>query len=334
MRALRGARPATQRRTLISAGSVRRPLVLAFAVVPHEHQGNIPVDEMWTVSPRSESGPDGGRLQTGRWNKAPAELLDLLQLATELAAQAGRVHAAGARGSLQIETKSSSTDMVSQVDREAERLIVDGLRQARPDDAILAEEGSAREGTSGVRWVIDPLDGTTNFVYGYAAYGVSVAVEVDGVAKVGVVLDSANGLAYEAIAGHGAWCGEQRLAVREQTDLSHALLATGFSYDADERRRAGVALGCILGRVRDIRRSGSAALDLCHLAAGRVDGYYEVGLSPWDHAAGAVIAREAGADVRYLAASSARGQVVVAAYPRLMPSLLALLAEAGVVSTP
>ena len=242
------------------------------------------------------------------------------------------MHAAGARGRLRIETKSSSTDMVSQVDREAERLIVDGLLRARPHDAILAEEGSAREGTSGVRWVIDPLDGTTNFVYGYAAYGVSIAVEVNGAAQVGVVLDSALGLMYEAIAGHGAWCGDQRLTVREQTDLSHALLATGFSYDANERRRAGVALGSILGRVRDIRRSGSAALDLCHLAAGRLDGYYEVGLSPWDHAAGAVIAREAGADVRHLAASAAGEQTIVAAHPSLMAPLLALLAEAGVTS--
>jgi myo-inositol-1(or 4)-monophosphatase len=258
----------------------------------------------------------------------------LLQLAAELAAEAGAAHAAGARGDLQIETKSSSTDMVSQVDRKAERLIVDGIRRARPKDAILAEEGSARDGASGVRWVIDPLDGTTNFVYGYPAYGVSIAVEVDGVGRVGVVLDSSNGLVYEAIAGHGAWCGRQRLCVREQSDLSHALLATGFSYDADDRRRAGVALGSILGRVRDIRRSGSAALDLCHLAAGRVDGYYEVGLSPWDHAAGAVIAREAGADVRHVAAASARGEVIVAAHPLLMPALVTLLAEAGVISRP
>jgi myo-inositol-1(or 4)-monophosphatase len=286
------------------------------------------------VSPRSESRPDDGGHDKGRWPAAPAELRGLLQLATELAAQAGRVHAAGARGALRIETKSSSTDMVSQVDREAERLIVDGLRRARPNDGILAEEGSAREGTSDVRWVIDPLDGTTNFVYGYAAYGVSVAVEVNRVGQVGVVLDSANGLSYEAIAGHGAWCGEQRLSVRAQTDLSHALLATGFSYDADERRRAGVALGSILGSVRDIRRSGSAALDLCHLAAGHVDAYYEVGLAPWDHAAGAVIAREAGADVRHVAGAFAHGDVIVAANPLLMPSLLTLLAEAGVIAQP
>ena len=286
------------------------------------------------MSPRSESRPDEGGPAEGQWSAAPTELRALLQLAAELAAEAGAAHAAGARGDLQIETKSSSTDMVSQVDRKAERLIVDGIRQARPEDAILAEEGSAREGASGVRWVVDPLDGTTNFVYGYPAYGVSIAVEVHGVGQVGVVLDSSNGLMYEAIAGHGAWCGRQQLCVREQPDLSHALLATGFSYDADDRRRAGVALGSILGSVRDIRRSGSAALDLCHLAAGRVDGYYEAGLSPWDYAAGAVIAREAGADVRHVAAASARGVVIVAAHPLLMPWLLTLLAEAGVILRP
>jgi myo-inositol-1(or 4)-monophosphatase len=284
------------------------------------------------VSPRSESGPDDAGRNDGRWPAAPAKLRALLRLAFELGEQARRVHAAGARGELHIETKSSSTDLVSQVDREAERLIVEGLRRARPDDAILAEEGSARDGTSGVRWVIDPLDGTTNFVYGYAAYGVSLAVEVDGIAQVGVVLDSANGLSYEAIAGHGAWCGRRRLSVREQTDLSQALVVTGFSYDADERRDAGVALGSILGNVRDIRRSGSAALDLCHLAAGQVDGYYESGLSPWDHAAGAVIAREAGAEVRYVRAAASDDQVIVAAHPRLAPALVALLAEAGVIS--
>lgn len=286
------------------------------------------------MSPRSESGPDDAGRDGGRWPAAPAELRALLRLASELGEQARRVHAAGARGELRIETKSSSTDLVSQVDREAERFIVEGLRRARPDDAILAEEGSARDGTSGIRWVIDPLDGTTNFVYGYAAYGVSLAVEVDGVAQVGVVLDSANGLSYQAIAGHGSWCGQRRLSVRESTDLSRALVVTGFSYDAEERRDAGIALGSILGRVRDIRRSGSAALDLCHLAAGQVDGYYEAGLSPWDHEAGALIAREAGADVRYLATAAGADQVIVAAHPLLAPSLVALLAEAGVVARP
>jgi myo-inositol-1(or 4)-monophosphatase len=283
------------------------------------------------VSPGSES-PESRRHAAGCWHDAPSELRDLMQLAADLALQAGSAHLAGARGDLQIETKSSSTDMVSQVDREAERLIVDGLRQARPNDAILAEEGSAGEGTSGVRWVIDPLDGTTNFVYGYPAYAVSIAAEVDGIAQVGVIYDSSSGLSYEAITGYGAWCGERRLSARQQTDLSQALVATGFSYDAAERENAGAALGSILGRIRDIRRGGSAALDLCHVAAGRVDGYFEAGLSPWDHAAGAVIAQEAGADVRHVPSPSGSGKVIVAAHPLLMPSLLSLLAEAAVIS--
>jgi myo-inositol-1(or 4)-monophosphatase len=258
-------------------------------------------------------------------------LRSLLKLAADLASEAGRVHAAGVSGGLRIETKSSSTDMVSQVDREAERVIVDRLRRERPADAILAEEGSALEGTSGVRWVVDPLDGTTNFVYGYPAYAVSVAAEVDGVAVVGVVYDSVTGMSYQAIAGHGAWCGERRLSVRKQTDLSQALVGTGFSYDAAERRREGQALAALLGSIRDVRRSGSAALDLCHIAAGRLDAYFEADLSPWDHAAGALIAKEAGAEVRYLQSVSGHRPVVVAAHPVLMPAFLALLVEAGVI---
>ena len=283
------------------------------------------------MSPRSEPRDDGRR-KPSRWDGAPAEWRDLMRLAADLASQAGRVHVAGAHGDLQIETKSSSTDMVSQVDREAERLIVDTLRQARPADAILAEEGSDREGSGDVRWVVDPLDGTTNFVYGYPAYAASIAAEVGGVARVGVVYDSVTGMSYEAIAGHGAWCGERRLSVRKQNDLSRALVATGFSYDAAERQAAGRALGAILGRIRDVRRSGSAALDLCNMAAGRLDAYFEAGLAPWDHAAGALIAREAGADVRHLLSASGHTPVIVAAHPILMPALLALLVEAKVIS--
>ena len=145
-----------------------------------------------------------------------------------------------------------------------------------------------------MRWVVDPLDGTTNFVYGYPAYAASIAAEVGGVARVGVVYDSVTGMSYEAIAGHGAWCGERRLSVRKQNDLSRALVATGFSYDAAERQEAGLA--------------------------------------PWDHAAGALIAREAGADVRHLLSASGHTPVIVAAHPILMPALLALLVEAKVIS--
>ncbi len=260
---------------------------------------------------------------------APPDLRRLLALASDLALQAGRIHAEGRRETLTLETKSSPTDVVSQVDKAAERLIVDRLREERPDDALLAEEGSLLDGASGVRWIVDPLDGTTNYVYGYPAYSASIAVEVEGEAAVGVVLDSSSGRLYRAVAGHGAVCDDRPIRVREPSDLSRALVATGFSYDAAQRERQGAVIAAALGRVRDIRRSGSAALDLCHVGAGRVDAFWELDLSPWDRAAGTLIAREAGAAVELLPAAHGSGPAVVAAHPALMPSLLELLREAG-----
>jgi myo-inositol-1(or 4)-monophosphatase len=260
---------------------------------------------------------------------APRDLRELLDLASDLALQAGRIHAEGRRDVLTLETKSSPTDVVSQVDREAEHLIVERLRAERPDDALLAEEGSLLEGGSGVRWVVDPLDGTTNYVYGYPAYAASIAVEVDGAAAVGVVLDSSSGRLYRAVAGHGAVCDDRPIHVREQTDLSRALVATGFSYDAAQRELQGAVIAAALGRIRDVRRSGSAALDLCRVGAGQVDAFWELDLSPWDRAAGALIAREAGAAVELLPAAHGSGPAVVAANAALLPALLDLLREAG-----
>ena len=260
---------------------------------------------------------------------APPVLGELLALASDLALQAGRVHRDGLRDALRIETKSSPTDLVSQVDKEAERLIVDRLRAARPDDALLAEEGSLSGGESGVRWVIDPLDGTTNYIYGYPAYAVSIAVEVDGETQVGVVLDSSSGRLYRAVAGHGAVCDGRLIRAREQTNLSRALVATGFSYDAAHRDRQGAVVAAALGRIRDLRRGGTAALDLCHIAAGHVDAYWELDLSPWDYAAGVLIAREAGAAVELAPAAHGAGPAVVAAHPALMPAFVKLLRETG-----
>jgi myo-inositol-1(or 4)-monophosphatase len=219
--------------------------------------------------------------------------------------------------------------LVSKVDRESEQLIVERLAVVRPDDAVLAEEGTLRQGTSGVRWVIDPLDGTTNFVYGYPAYAVSIAVEIDGQPQVGVVYDSSGGLCYRAISGFGAFCEDQPLHVREQSDLARSLVATGFSYDADQRELQGAVMAKILGGVRDIRRGGAAALDLCHIAAGHLDAYWELDNALWDYAAGSVIAREAGAEVALLPAPHGRGPAVVAANSSLMPSLVNLLRSAG-----
>ena len=260
---------------------------------------------------------------------APPGLRQLLALASDLALQAGRIHAEGRLETLTLETKSSPTDVVSQVDKQAERLIVERLRAERPDDALLAEEGSLLDGESGVRWIVDPLDGTTNYVYGYPAYAASIAVEVGGDVVVGVVLDSSSGRLYRAVAGHGSVCDDHPIRARAQAELAGALVATGFSYDAAQRRRQGAVVAAALGRIRDLRRGGTAALDLCHVAAGEVDAYWELDLSPWDYAAGTLIAREAGAAVEHLAAAHGRGPAVVAAHPALMPAFRDLLVETG-----
>jgi myo-inositol-1(or 4)-monophosphatase len=263
------------------------------------------------------------------WAGAPSDLRELLALASDLARDAGRLHTDGRESSLRIKTKSSPTDLVSHIDHEAESLIVGRLARERPGDAVFAEEGSRSESSTGVRWVIDPLDGTTNYVYGYPAFAVSIGVEIGGQPRLGVVYDSSAGLLYEAIAGSGARCDGQPIRAREQADLSQALVATGFSYEAAQRELQGLATARVLGRVRDMRRGGSAALDLCHIAAGRLDAYWELDLSPWDYAAGSVIAREAGAEVTFSQPAHGRGPAIVAAHPALMPAFLALLREAG-----
>jgi myo-inositol-1(or 4)-monophosphatase len=278
------------------------------------------------------STPPGKAPADATWAAAPAQLRELLELARDLALEAGRVHLDGLSRTLRLEAKSSPTDLVSQVDRECERRIAERLRDRRPDDALLAEEGTLRDGRSGVRWVIDPLDGTTNYVYGYPAFAVSIAVEVDSRPAVGVVYESSAGRLYEAIRGFGARCDGRVIRAREATRLSSALVATGFSYSASQRERQGAVIAQVLGRVRDIRRGGSAALDLCHIAAGHIDAYWELDLSSWDYAAGSVIAQEAGAEVSFLPASHGRGPAGVAAQAALLPSFGDLLREAGALS--
>ncbi|MEZ5124711.1 MAG: inositol monophosphatase family protein [Thermoleophilia bacterium] len=268
------------------------------------------------------------------FSAAPDALRALLVLAREAARDAGRVHRDGAREALHVETKSTPTDLVSQIDREAERLIVERIRERRPYDGILAEEGALVKGTSGVRWVIDPLDGTTNYVYGYPAYAVSIAVEIDDRVRVGVVYESSADRLFEAIEGYGARGDGARLEVCARTELPRALIATGFSYEASQRRRQGEVIAGVLGRVRDIRRGGSAALDLCHVASGHVDAYWELGLAPWDYAAGALIAREAGAEVQVIEAPGWRGPAIVAAPQPLFAELLALLNEVDAFARP
>ncbi len=242
----------------------------------------------------------------------------LLALAVEVAEAAGAELLRRADDVHAVDTKTSATDPVSEADRAAEALLVARIVAARPGDGLLGEEGADRESTTGLRWVVDPLDGTVNYLYGLPVWCVSVACEDADGALVGAVHDPLHGETFRAARGAGAWLGERRLQVHDPVPLDRALIATGFSYDAEDRRRQAGVLAGLLPRVRDVRRGGSAALDLCGVAAGRVDGYYEDTTERWDWAAGALIAAEAGAVV-----STLRDGLVVAG-----PALHGPLADA------
>jgi myo-inositol-1(or 4)-monophosphatase len=224
-----------------------------------------------------------------------------------------------------LERKSSRNDPVSDADREAERVIVGLLAAERPDDGLLAEEGSSREGSSGRRWIVDPLDGTVNFLYGLPCWGVSIALEdAEGMA-VGVVHDPARGETFRAARGGGAQLNGSPLRVRTPRNLDRALVATGFGYDRERRAAQGALIARLLPLVRDIRRTGAAALDLSWLAAGRLDGYFEHGLNPWDWAAGRLIAEEAGGTVVELPGDPAG--LAVASTPDLASALAEIAAH-------
>lgn len=198
-------------------------------------------------------------------------------------------------------TKSSDVDIVTEVDRSAERLIRDRITAARPDDAFLGEEGDDVPGTTGVRWVIDPIDGTVNFLYGLPQYAVSIAAEVAGEVVAGVVRNVATGVEYTAYVDEDGVVRSARdgseIRVRETVPLGQRLVSTGFGYDAGLRELQAQALVRLIPRIRDIRRLGSCSLDLCHVAEGLLDGYVEEGVNLWDHAAGGLVAQGAGAIV-------------------------------------
>jgi myo-inositol-1(or 4)-monophosphatase len=263
---------------------------------------------------------------------APGDLLSSssdLDLAIDLAREAGGMLLGRFREKARdVDVKSSSTDMVSAADRDAETLIRRGLREARPEDGLLGEEGSQRESESGRRWVVDPLDGTTNFLYGIPQWAVSIALE----GSVGVVYDPCREELFAAVVGSGASLNGAVLSLGAPPSLETALVATGFGYDAERRGKQGEVIRRVLPRVRDVRRAGAAALDLCWLADGRVDCYFERGLHAWDWAAARIVAAEAGAAVADLdedpADPDATPHGLAAAHPDLLPQLLELLGEA------
>ena len=229
-------------------------------------------------------------------------------------------------------TKSSDTDVVTAIDEACERLIRDRILVARPDDGIVGEEGDDVIGTSGVDWVVDPIDGTVNFVYGIPAYAVSIAARRDGEVVVGHVVNIASGVEWGAIAGEGSWRHEgdirHRLSAPRVERLAHALVATGFNYVPEVRARQAAAMAVFIPQVRDIRRIGSAALDLCGLAEGQFDAYLEEGLKPWDLAAGGLVAREAGLVLSGLDGGPGE-RMVMAAHPAIAQEYFDLVRACG-----
>jgi myo-inositol-1(or 4)-monophosphatase len=261
-------------------------------------------------------------------------LADLLAVARTVALEAGALVLDARRGVVEVaDRKSSSVDVVTQVDRDAETLIRDRLSRSRPHDGFFGEESGGAAGTSGLTWVVDPIDGTVNFLYGIPHYAVSIAV-VEGEpdpqswrALAGVVVNPASGELFSATVGGGALLHDRPLHVNPPVELSQALVATGFAYRAETRAEQGAAVARLLPRVRDIRRMGTASLDLCAVASGRVDAYFERTLSPWDHAAGALIAAEAGARVSGVPGDRADHRFLLAAHPDLAIALERVLAE-------
>jgi myo-inositol-1(or 4)-monophosphatase len=262
----------------------------------------------------------------------PPEPQALVVLARSVAREAADLLLARHGQVAVVEVKSSPTDVVTQLDRAAEQLIRDRLLAARPADAILGEEGG-QTGHGRVRWIVDPLDGTVNYLYGLPDWAVSIAAEVDGDVVAGAVCVPMQRSMYSATLGGGAWlesewqAGPQQLACNADVALASALVATGFGYAAEQRAAQGLVTAAVLPQVRDIRRTGSAANDLCSVAAGRVDAYYEQGVHEWDVAAGGLVAREAGAAMGGLGGRPAGEAMTIAAEPALFRAMHDLLAS-------
>jgi myo-inositol-1(or 4)-monophosphatase len=261
-----------------------------------------------------------------------AELDALLALATRLAREAGAIQKARYESGFAIDTKSQPVDLVTEVDHACEAHIVEALAHERPHDAVLAEEGRGQDHAGATwRWVIDPLDGTTNFAHGYPRFAVSIGVESKGEPALGVVYDPLLDELYHAVAGGGAFRNGRPIHVSRESELARALLATGFAYDKAVCDDDNVAeFRAALKAARELRRDGSAALDLCYLAGGRLDGYWEHKLKPWDVAAGGLIVREAGGRVTDRAGGESwrSGHQIVATNGAIHDALLALLAGA------
>jgi myo-inositol-1(or 4)-monophosphatase len=246
----------------------------------------------------------------------------LLEVAVEAARAAGAILLPRFGSEKVLATKSTDTDLVSEADLAAERAIRELLAERFPEDAVMGEEGDDTPGSSGRRWIVDPLDGTVNYLYGIPMWCVSVACED----LVGVIFDPVRGELFTAVAGEGAQLNGAPLAPGVPDGLGQALVATGFGYAKERRVLQAEVAARVLPEVRDIRRAGAAALDLAWCAAGRVDAYWERGVNPWDVAAGELICREAGRDVRRLEPSGDLPWGTLVAPPQIADELFGLVA--------
>jgi myo-inositol-1(or 4)-monophosphatase len=248
---------------------------------------------------------------------------ELAALAESIAREAGAALLAAGPG--RVSSKSSPNDLVSEADVAAEALIRARIAAARPDDAIMGEEGADTPGTSGLRWVVDPLDGTINYLFGVPIWAVSVAVEDAGGTVAGVVFDPSRDELWAAARDGDATLNGVRVVPSSRAELSSALVATGFGYDEEVRRRQAEVVARLLPAVRDIRRLGAAALDLAWTAGGRYDAFYERGVQRWDVAAGQLICERAGLATRALAPHPPTGPGLLACAPGLADALSAFL---------
>jgi myo-inositol-1(or 4)-monophosphatase len=220
----------------------------------------------------------------------------LLELALKIARQAGEL-LVDRPASWDLTVKSTAIDIATQMDIASEKLIVESILSARPDDGIIGEEGASRESKSGVTWIIDPVDGTVNYFYELPGWAISIAAKDENGTLVGVVHSPTVNATWHASKGGGAFLNDVKIACNDPVELNRALISTGFAYDVQVRTEQLKIVNALLPQIRDLRRIGSAAADICHVATGMVDGYFETGLFEWDLAAAELIAREAGATV-------------------------------------
>jgi myo-inositol-1(or 4)-monophosphatase len=256
---------------------------------------------------------------------------EVLELAVSIATEVGKLQRDRYDEPHTIDTKSSPIDLVTEVDQLCERRVLERLRDARPEDSVLSEETAARDGTSGLRWIVDPLDGTTNYAHSFPHFAVSIGIERDGVREVGVVYDAMKEELFTAIRGGGAFLNSRSIRVSTEAEIHRALLATGFGYDVHHAKVDNLEyFGRFIKRAQAVRRAGSAALDLAYVACGRFDGFWELSLHPWDVAAGILLVEEAGGRVTDLrgGAPDSSGKTCIATNGSLHPVMLDILAEA------